>query len=542
MHLMVRELKDDPDMEVGMNLQFGRELVEEAGLKWEGAYVWDPRTCISYHTAYEPKVREKLVDLYMEDFKAVFGRYPKSAGAWIVDTHTLQYLHDKYGVIAAAECPDQWRTDCYTLWGAPVNTPYVVARKNAYMPAQTVEKSMGVAMWRMAGGSDPIYHYEGGVATYPYYSMQMPAFFTSAGDYGRWWLEQVAQTPLSLGCIAPGQEVDWVAPVLEDCAKMITEYRSMGLVRTETLSQTAGWFLRENQLTPPSGYNAMQDWPNKDSRPAGWSPVIVAEYLNNNVKDQAEVNKRIIENLEATLQWNQDHKACWYSSRFYRCGLIWEGDNFRLRNLYLYDEDVPDNYLHEASKAADNVYMALPVVDAMQWSSIADSKLAGIRLVVVKADGSREALKCGNPRLDTPDNRCMIVTVPLKAGGEARIRFDEEAATFELLGNDAPGKWAVELSWFRQPQAFWKKADPSYSTPNMDFFKIDKVEAKALIYYWCPPTTLHQPELGLPRQAWTYAVKATSGTFSKPQERVVVISPENGKIQLLLNTKAARAK
>ena len=256
---MIREMKDDPLIEPAMNMQFGKELIEKAGLKWKGLYPWDPHTKISYHTGYDPKTREKLVDLYMEDFRSVFGRYPKSAGAWVVDTYALHYMHDHYGVIGSAECPDQWRTDLYTLWGAPVNTPYVVSRNNAYMPAQTKEKSMGIAMWRMAGGSEPIYHYEGGAATYPFCSMQMPALFVSGGDYGKWWLNMIAETPLSIGTISPGQEVDWIDGRCEDLARMVAEYRAMGLLKTETLSQTAEWFLKENPVTPPGGYNALED-------------------------------------------------------------------------------------------------------------------------------------------------------------------------------------------------------------------------------------------------------------------------------------------
>ena len=135
---MIREMKNDPLIEPAMNMQFGQELVEKAGLKWRGErYVWDPAPSISYPSGFSPKEREKLADLYMADFKEIFGRYPKTAGAWVVDTYTLRYVKEKYGVIASAECPDQWRTDFYTLWGAPQNTPYVVSRNNAYMPAQT---------------------------------------------------------------------------------------------------------------------------------------------------------------------------------------------------------------------------------------------------------------------------------------------------------------------------------------------------------------------------------------------------------------------
>jgi hypothetical protein len=543
---MIREMKNDPLIEPAMNMQFGQELIEKAGLKWKplpGYYTWDPHPSVSYHSGYDLKTREKLVDLYMEDFKSVFGRYPKTAGSWVVDTYTLRYIKEKYGLIASAQCPDQWRTDLYTLWGAPPNTPYVISRNNAYMPAQTKEKSMGIAMFRMTGGAEPIHHYEGGAATYPFCSMQMPSLFISAGPYARWWLNMLAEMPLSIGNTTPGTETAWINPEsIEDLQRMVAQYRDIGLLKTETLSQTAESFLKEYPLTPPSGYNAMEDGKDTFTPATGWVVKNVKEFLDNNLKDQPGKNAKILENLPKVMNWDVPRKVTWYSSRYYRCGLLWEGDDFRLRDLYLYDEDIPDSYLTQASKASDDVYMAMPVMDGMQWSSIADGKMAGIRLVAVMPDGTRKPLKAGAPRLDTPNNKRMIISFPLTAGGEAKIIFDEDAATFELSGNAAPKNWAMELTWHRPSQAFWNQNTPLGQGANVDFFKISKVEPRALTYTWSPPTTLHQPEIGLPRSTYTYRVKAGAGTFSQPEERVVLITPASGRVKLNLASKATEIK
>jgi hypothetical protein len=76
----------------------------------------------------------------------------------------------------------------------------------------------------------------------------------------------------------------------------------------------------------------------------------------------------------------------------------------------------------------------------------------------------------------------------------------------------------------------------------VDFFKISKVEPRALTYTWSPPTTLHQPEIGLPRSTYTYRVKAGAGTFSQPEERVVLITPASGRVKLNLASKATEIK
>ncbi len=539
---MVREIKSDPLLEAGMNLQFGQELVQKAGLPWKGQhYVWDPAPSVSYPSGFAPRDREKLVDLYMADFLEIFGHYPKSAGAWVVDTYTLRYLAEKYGVIASAQCPDQWRTDFYTLWGAPQNSPYIGSRLNAYMPAQTAENALGVAMFRMTGGVEPIHHYEGGAATYPFGSMQMPSLFISAGRYAEWWLNMLAETPLSLGNTTPGTETAWCDPQsIDDLQAMVAQYRDLGLLQTETLSQTAATFLKANPLTPPGAENALEDCKDTFQPATGWVAKNVADLLAAAAPEQPEANARTVANLPQVMNWDLPRKATWYSSRYYRCGLVWEGAEFRLRDLYLYDETVADSYLTQACRAADNVFMALPVMDAMQWSSIADGKLAGIRLVQIAPDGARQVLQAGPPHLDTPDNRQMLVTFPLTAGGQATITFDEDAATFALHGPGAPSSWALELTWHRSPQAFRHRDTPPEYGANVDFFKIAAVAPQSLTYAWSPPTTLHQPELGLPRATYRYALTATEGSFSQPAERVVLITPAASRVKLNLHAKAER--
>ena len=73
------------------------------------------------------------------DFKRIFGFYPKSAGSWFIDAHTLNYLSQKYGIIASCNCKDQIGTDGYTMWGGYWNQAYYPSINNAYMPAQNPE-------------------------------------------------------------------------------------------------------------------------------------------------------------------------------------------------------------------------------------------------------------------------------------------------------------------------------------------------------------------------------------------------------------------
>src|SRR6266404_3620261 len=136
-----------------------RPLTEKAGLKWRGHdHEWDSTANVGFSPGYTPDERRKLVDVYMADFKAIFGYYPRTAGSWFIDEVTLEYMARRYRIIASCNCKDQVGTDGYTLWGGYWNQAHFPSRLNAYMPAQTKAGQIDVPIFRMLG-SDPIYQY-----------------------------------------------------------------------------------------------------------------------------------------------------------------------------------------------------------------------------------------------------------------------------------------------------------------------------------------------------------------------------------------------
>src|ERR1044072_3915220 len=120
--------------EIGAWWEVPQPLIEKAGLKWRGRYPWDWHADVGFSTGYTPAEREKIADVYMESFKSIFGYYPRSVASWFIDAHTLQYLYDKYRIVASANCKDQYGTDGYTLWGGYWNQAYYPSKINSYMP------------------------------------------------------------------------------------------------------------------------------------------------------------------------------------------------------------------------------------------------------------------------------------------------------------------------------------------------------------------------------------------------------------------------
>ena len=119
---------------------------------------FDERVDSAYSVGYDPDQRRALVDAYMQDFLQVFGFYPKTIGAWVLDPVTIAYAWERYEVMGAAICRDQMGTDGFTLWGGYPNGIYYPSRANEYLPAQTPGQQIPVAMFRLLS-PDPVYSF-----------------------------------------------------------------------------------------------------------------------------------------------------------------------------------------------------------------------------------------------------------------------------------------------------------------------------------------------------------------------------------------------
>lgn len=125
-------LHDNGSNEVGVWLEIVEPLCKKVGIPWRGRFPWDWHANVDFSVGYTPRERELLVDALFEEFKAVFGYYPRVMGSWIIDAHTLSYANEAYGLDASCNCKDQWGTDGYTLWGAYYNGAYYPAKTNVF--------------------------------------------------------------------------------------------------------------------------------------------------------------------------------------------------------------------------------------------------------------------------------------------------------------------------------------------------------------------------------------------------------------------------
>lgn len=400
-YLLKVKLKDGD--EIGGWWEITEPHVKAAGLEWRGRYPWDWHANVGFSTGYTPEEREKLVDVFMARFKEIFGFYPKSIGSWFIDAHTLNYMYEKYGIVASCTCKDQWGTDGYTMWGGYWNQAYYPSKVNAYMPAQTEEGQIPVPVFRMLG-SDPVYQYDNGIGSQIQGVVTLEPVYTGTGGGGGvdewtdWYLDMIAKGEcLSYNYVQTGQENSFMWPRMQDGYShqiaVIREMVDKGLLTEATLAECGEWFRKNFKVTPATSVVADDDFLHSAKR------------------------------------------SIWYDSRFYRANLYWDGIEFRFRDIHLFDETKRSDYIDRAGTSTQCVYTTLPVVDGYLWST--KDNLAGLRIV---SDGQDIAV--GAPVLKRKGKNTLVLKGKTILG---TVRITMKEGSLEVRIPHAKAPWSLDL-------------------------------------------------------------------------------------------------
>ncbi|MBS1529366.1 MAG: hypothetical protein JSU01_03585 [Bacteroidetes bacterium] len=418
---LLKSLPHD-SFELGAWWEIPQPLVEKAGLKWRGRYPWDWRANIGFSTGYTPHERELLADVYMSDFKKIFGYYPKSVASWFIDAHTLNYLYQKYHIVASANCKDQYGTDGYTLWGGYWNQAYYPSKVNSYMPAQHEANEIPVPIFRMLG-SDPIRQYDNGLGTGRQGVVTLePVYKFGGGDstWVSWYFKEFVQgEPMAFAYTQAGQEnsFTWAAMAkgFEIQMPLIAKLRDQHKVRVETLAASGKWFKDHYKLTPATSVT-----------------------VNNDID-------------------GSDRKTVWFNSRFYRINLLWEKGTLRIRDIHLFDEKLPSVYEKKVATSNECSFFTLPIVDGYLWSD--KERTAGLIFQAI-VDGNETILEGGSPVITNPAIGKLHILWPLKAGyGNLTMDLDERSISIRTDGKKNC-KWLLDMVAADQAKLPFTKIGP----------------------------------------------------------------------------------
>lgn len=420
-----------PKCEIGAWWEITQPHVEAAGMDWPGEHSWVSTANIAFTPGYTLEEREKLVDVYMEKFMDIYGRYPKSVGSWYIDSHTLRYMYEKYGIVASCNCKDQIGTDGYTLWGGYWNQAYYPSKVNAYMPAQSDEYKIPVPVFRMLG-SDPIYQYDNGIGTEYQGVITLEPVYGEAGK-NRKWVEYFLGSMVDEPCLAfnyaqAGQENSFTWAGMKDGLQMqfplFSSLREQGKIRVETLEESGRWFSENFDSTPATAITALDD----------------VRGLGN--------------------------KSVWYNSRFYRANLYWEKDGFCFRDIHLFDEEMKSEYLDTPGTGRQFFYYTLPVVDRFHWST--PEEHMGLRVVRTDSDGGGRCVALADPVVSEQSRSVLKITSKDAAGNMFVFRLREDRIEVSCEEGSMDDSWVLEMS---VPQSRLERL------PFRVFHK-DKVEAE----------------------------------------------------------------
>lgn len=394
--------------EIGGWFEITQPQVEDAGLEWRGEHSWVSHANIAFSTGYTKDEREKLVDVYMEKFKEIFGEYPKSMGSWYIDAHTLNYMYEKYGIIASCNCKDQIGTDGYTLWGGYWNQAYYPSKLNGYMPAQNQEQQIPVPVFRMLG-SDPIYQYDDGLGNDRQGVISLEPVYTQAGK-NRAWVHYFFNAIVDQPCLAfnyaqAGQENSFTWDAMKDGLEMqipiIDSLQRTQKIQVLTLAETGKWFKEKFSTTPATAVTVLND-----------------------IR-------------------NENNKTVWFNSRYYRANLLWKNQDFSFRDIHLFDERFKSQYVDKPGESSQFFFYTLPMVDGYMWSTPEDR--AGMQIVQHSASGEKKVVRLNPPTITEPDIKTLEVTCTDVENHSFKMIFTESDFEISCDTNDKDFRWSLDL-------------------------------------------------------------------------------------------------
>lgn len=224
----------DKDQEIGVFLEISKKLAYKSRVYFDEQKPWyDPS--VVFLSGYDREDRKKIIDKTMTDFKKIFGYWPKSVGAWWIDSYSHQYLEKKYGVTSILICADQKTTDNYGIWGQWWGYPYFPSHDNILVPG---ESEILVLQWAQR---DPERAFFGEGPEYSNFSLQANDYISQKLDT-KYFIEIASayfDKRNKLGQITVGLETGMESvPFINEYARQIEWIKKEG-IETVTMGQMA---------------------------------------------------------------------------------------------------------------------------------------------------------------------------------------------------------------------------------------------------------------------------------------------------------------
>ncbi len=235
------------NQEQGVFLEISPFFAKNSGVGYNQSGSWHFARSV-FLSGYVQNDRKKLIDTIFEKFKQEFGQYPKSVGAWWIDSFSLDYMQQKYGITANLSCSDQFSTDNYQIWGTYWSVPYYPNKINAAIPANSLDNKIKVVTLQWAA-REPKRGYSSSL-----YSTQ--DYFTTEEKYNTDYFSRLVDTYLdtsnSFSQITVGLENDFPKETFsgefENQLKVLLAKKA----KFKTMAEFSDWYLHKFPSASPA--------------------------------------------------------------------------------------------------------------------------------------------------------------------------------------------------------------------------------------------------------------------------------------------------
>jgi hypothetical protein len=334
--------------ELGLLFEIDRNFTSKSGVAYRGQGPWYFSDGLLL-SSYDADERRKLIDTAFAKFYSVFGYYPKTVGAWYIGADSLNYMQQKYGIVATLKASDQFNLDTYTIWGSPWDVPYINSKENQLIPARDFDSSSKVVNLQWAardpnrGYVDPLY----GIQDFParsfnaaYVNYMADLFLKENLDNFVFGLENGGNT----------FTFNQYYKVMLEKAK---ELEKSGKIKISLAKDFATGFLKTKEILPSNNYLLANDYKNKD-------------------------------------------QAFWYSTTNYRVYIQKSGENIYLTDLRNYSKKINEDFITLNNSQGMLTAAAPKIYDSVLTSSDRKLLLRTTEPLTLSKDKQLLTLKAGD--------------------------------------------------------------------------------------------------------------------------------------------------